>query len=177
MKRILSILAILITLQSNIFSQNILVYDHLNKTNYEIVAPDTLYVVYGREYEDGDYSYVDYRDFVGFDIFFIEKPLSSQVFLSEYESWENRIVLSYCKEVFYDEYYTENIDIQNLEFYLLYETSKISKFGFRVSNLKKIVLIPYNVEGEKITETEYFNLKNGLKNVLKLFNFNKEKKD
>jgi hypothetical protein len=172
MKKIISILIIFIFIQTNIFSQNISVYDHQTGDRYEVTIPDTLHVVFGKGYNDGEDSYIDYRDFIGFDIFFLDKPYVSQVYLSEYEIWENRINSNYCKEVFYDEYYIENINLVNsLELFHFFENSKISKFGFNYPILKRIVLIPYNVEGERITKKEYFDLKFALKNSLKLFNF------
>jgi hypothetical protein len=172
MKKIISILIIFIFIQTNIFSQSISVYDHQTGDRYEVAVPDTLHVVFGKGYNDGEYSYIDYRDFIGFDIFFLDKPHTSKVYLSDYEVWERRIDPNYCREVFYDEYYTENIDLVNsLEIFQFFETPKISKFGFNYPILKRIDLIPYNIEGERITEKEYFNLKFALKNSLRLFNY------
>lgn len=161
---------------NNLFSQKVTVWDNITNSLYEVDIPDTVYVVTGEKVDRGDFYFIDYEDFLGKDLFFLDEPRPSQIWIEEWEEWGDRIDLSYMREVFFDDYFRQDFELEsNLELYRIHKF-KFSKYSLMLPFMKKVNVVPYNSYGKRVTEKDFFEIKNSFQTVLNILMRSAQKK-
>lgn len=161
------------------FCQKVTAFDNVTETNYLIDLPDTLFVVWGQKIITEDYFYLDFEEnwWIGTEIFLLDKPIAKSIYSQYWEDYQTRIDLTYSTEIFFSEDFTNNFQLEDsMTFFHCWEINKISKLkSIKILKFKKVVFIPYNIEGDKITASHYFDIKFGIERLLKILMNNQKK--
>lgn len=178
MKSSVVTIIIFLLFQTLLFSQKVTIYDYKIGEFYQIDLPDTVYVVCGKRVEDIDYSYIDFDDFTGTDLFFLDEPVLRDVYVTDWEEWGKKIDLEYMREVYFNGYFEFNPFFrESLDYFRIWYSDVLDKFGRAIPMVKKVVLIPYSVIGDRVSEQEYLESKFALEKLLKKLMSSQNKKD
>lgn len=160
---------------NTIFSQTVTAFSHVDNSTFEMLVPDTLYVVNGIRTEDGSNKFIEEGEYlgIGVEILFATKPGFCRKFYETHNQtyFQKRIDLETTTEVFFAENYTQDFDLDG-ESMLVRLTERQVQTKFKTITLfdvKKIQLVFLDLYGHQISPEEYYNNKFIVRKMVKYF--------